>query len=498
MNNSRLLAFFFIAFLSCTGNNYAVKGNSIPGAQIQFSKTGLNYMADVAIDYLNSLIPSVSIPDIEGFLKFTYHLSNIKIEEFNIPKTSDVINFFPPDKLGVNFDGVSARMSAHYQVKVKVGFIHVSKSGTVDVKIDKTSVDASVAITSSNGHPYLTSDSCKANFGVFDIKFHGDLLDDIIDLFKREIEKHFKSKIEGVICKEIENIESDKGNQILGSFPLDIGLGGTFKGFHINYGLTSNTEISPISFTIPIEGLIYFEGHENDTGVPKPNDVVHPYNTEKYLCIDFDGDRVLGSAAYAFEVSNLSHFMIDDNILKLFPDNIKNFFKCTCDDGLCIGELIPEIKKNCQPGKSVAIDCSAIAFPGFHFNSTGVYVNGTGNGNFQIVTPDGYNMGLFDLYMDVGVLLESDLKITDWVISGDVELYEYHFEVKNSAIGEIQTKTIQKIIDEAIKYLIVGIADGILKNGIPLPKINHLNITNPQFIFGKELLSVCADFKLSL
>uniref|UniRef100_A0A0N5BGV5 BPI2 domain-containing protein n=1 Tax=Strongyloides papillosus TaxID=174720 RepID=A0A0N5BGV5_STREA len=389
-------------------------------------------------------------------------------------------------------------MSAHYQVKIKEGFIHVSKSGTVDVTIGSTSVDASVGISSLNGHPNLSNSGCTANFGVFDIKFHGNLLDDIIDLFRKEIEKHFKGKIEEVICQEIEKVESDQGNKILGSFPLDVGLTGTLEGFHIDYALTSNPESSAVSFTIPIEGLIYYEGHQNDPKIPKPNNVIHPYKTNKYLCFDFDGDRVLGSAAYAFELSKLSHFMIDDNILKLFPQNIRNFFQCTCSDGLCIGELIPEIKKNCQAGKSVAIDCSSIAFPGFHFNSSGIYVNATGNGNFQIVTPDGFSMSLFDLYMDVGILLESDLQINNWVITGDVELYEYHFEVKNSAIGPIGTKTIQKIIDEAIKYLIVGIADNILKEGIPLPKIDHINIINPQFIFGSELLSVCADFHLAL
>uniref|UniRef100_A0A0N5CG79 BPI1 domain-containing protein n=1 Tax=Strongyloides papillosus TaxID=174720 RepID=A0A0N5CG79_STREA len=218
-------------------------------------------MAGVAIDYLNSIISKINIPDIEGFLKFTYHLSEIKIEEFNIPKSSNVIQFSPPDKLGINLQGISGKMSAHYQVKIKEGFIHVSKSETVDVTIGSTSVDASLGISSLNGHPNLSNSGCTANFGVFDIKFHGSLLDDIIDLFRKEIEKHFKGKIEEVICQEIEKVESDQGNKILESFPLDVGLTGTLEGFHIDYALTSNPESSATSFTIPIEDLIYYEGH---------------------------------------------------------------------------------------------------------------------------------------------------------------------------------------------------------------------------------------------
>uniref|UniRef100_A0A0K0FHX0 Uncharacterized protein n=1 Tax=Strongyloides venezuelensis TaxID=75913 RepID=A0A0K0FHX0_STRVS len=121
-----------------------------------------------------------------------------------------------------------------------------------------------------------------------------------------------------------------------------------------------------------IENVKSDQEHQNDPKIPKPNYVIHPYDTNKYLCIDFDGDRVLGSAAYAFELSKLSHFIIDDNILKLFPQSIRNFFQCSCIDGLCIGELISEK---------------------FHFNSTSKYVNATGNVKFQTATPDSFMTG---------------------------------------------------------------------------------------------------------
>uniref|UniRef100_A0A0K0FJU4 Lipid-binding serum glycoprotein N-terminal domain-containing protein n=1 Tax=Strongyloides venezuelensis TaxID=75913 RepID=A0A0K0FJU4_STRVS len=329
----RLLDIFLTIFLTFYQRND--NGDTIPSTQIQFSSVGLNYMAGVAIDYINSAIAEVNMPDIEGLLKFTYHFSQIKIEEFNIPKSSNAFQFSPPNKLGINLQGISRKMSTHYQVKIKEGVIHLT------------------------------------NLRIFDIKLHGSLPDDKNDLFRKEIKKHFKEKIE-VICQVIEKVESDQGNKILGSFPLDIRLTGTFKGFHIDYPLTSNPESSTISFTISIEDLIYYEGHRNDLKIPKPNYVIHPYNTNKCRCIDFESDRVLDSAAYAFEFSNLSQFMIDDNILKLFQQSIRNFFQCSCIVGLCIGELITEK---------------------FHFNSTSKYVNATGNVKFRTATLDGFMAG---------------------------------------------------------------------------------------------------------
>uniref|UniRef100_A0A0K0EVQ0 Uncharacterized protein n=1 Tax=Strongyloides venezuelensis TaxID=75913 RepID=A0A0K0EVQ0_STRVS len=44
----------------------------------------------------------------------------------------------------------------------------------------------------------------------------------------------------------------------------------------------------------------------------------------------------------------------------------------------------------------------------FHFNSTSKYVNATGNVKFRTATPDGFSMSLFDLYMDVGILIKQD------------------------------------------------------------------------------------------
>uniref|UniRef100_A0A0K0F0P0 RES domain-containing protein n=1 Tax=Strongyloides venezuelensis TaxID=75913 RepID=A0A0K0F0P0_STRVS len=148
-----------------------------------------------------------------------------------------------------------------------------------------------------------------------------------------------------------------------------------------------------------------FCGHsryQNDPKIPKPNYVIHPYDTNKYLCINFDGDRVLDSAAYAFELSKLSHLMIDDNILKLFQQSIRNFFQCSRIDGYCIDELIPEK---------------------FHFNSNSIYGNATGNVKFQTATPDGFSMSLFDLYMDVGILIKQDYLIEKYCKKLDLRFH---------------------------------------------------------------------------
>uniref|UniRef100_A0A0K0EVR6 BPI1 domain-containing protein n=1 Tax=Strongyloides venezuelensis TaxID=75913 RepID=A0A0K0EVR6_STRVS len=178
-----------------------VNGNTIPGAQIQFSSVGLNYMSGVAIDYINSAIAEVNMSDIEGFLKFTYHLSQIKIKEFNI---------------------LNLQMSFNSLHLINLVSIYRKYQEKCQLIIN-----------------------CTANFNIFDIKLHGSLPDDMNDLFRKEIEKHFKEKIE-VICQVIERVESDQ----------DVWLTGTFEGFYTYYAPTSNPESSTTSFTIPIRSYI--------------------------------------------------------------------------------------------------------------------------------------------------------------------------------------------------------------------------------------------------
>uniref|UniRef100_A0AC35TS58 BPI1 domain-containing protein n=1 Tax=Rhabditophanes sp. KR3021 TaxID=114890 RepID=A0AC35TS58_9BILA len=489
-------------FWLITFSNFYLTDSVGTGAQIQFSQRGLNFIANAGIQILNSKIPGITIPDVSSFtserLKFTYDLSEIKIEQFNVPPSSNIIGMSPPDHFTINLGGISASINAHYKIKVKEGFIHVSKSGTVDASVSSTTIDASVAITSNNGHPFIQPVICNANFGAMKIEFHGDLLDDIIDLFKKEIERVIKEKLSGIICNELQSLETTEGNQFLGAIPLDEGLTGVFTGFHIDYGLTANPTATATSINIPIEGFFYFEGHQHDSAIPPANNVIFPTSDPHYLCIDFDADRVFGSAAYAFQKSSLSEFLINDNILKYFGDSVRNFFKCDCADKNCIGEIVPAIKANCIPGGSISIDANSILFPGFHFNSSGAYISATGKGGFQIETPKNVNMKLFDLEMDLGLLLNSDLKITNWKLTGDIALYDYELKVSNSAVGNINADVLQTIFKFALKDLVVGMANQILKEGIPLPQIPMATIVNPVFKFGSHSLSVCTDFTLAL
>jgi hypothetical protein len=57
-------------------------------------------------------------------------------------------------------------------------------------------------IDSHNGHPGLHPHSCGSNLGNLQVHFHGDVIDDIINLFEGLIADYVKGQVSGIICEQ--------------------------------------------------------------------------------------------------------------------------------------------------------------------------------------------------------------------------------------------------------------------------------------------------------
>lgn len=64
------------------------------------------------------------------------------------------------------------------------------------------SATISVDVTSNDGHPAMAPHSCGADLGNLQIHFHGDVIDDILDLFEKYISDYVKGKVDGIICDQ--------------------------------------------------------------------------------------------------------------------------------------------------------------------------------------------------------------------------------------------------------------------------------------------------------
>ncbi|KAK0398451.1 hypothetical protein QR680_002593 [Steinernema hermaphroditum] len=480
----------------------AVVLGTAPGAEIQVNQRGLNAFAEVGVALLNQRIPGMSIPDASSFISedmhFSWSLWDIKIDKFHVDQTKTGVSAEPSDKLNIHIVDLSFDISARYRIKVKEGWIHARKSGSIEAWTSGANTEVTVAISSESGHPHLNPVYCAANLGDFQIKFHGGLVSKIVNMFRHKIADHLKSKLNGLICREVTKIVTQDGNQALASVPFEYNLGGDASGFHVDYQLTSNPYATKQFIGVPILGKFWYDGHRNDGGIPKPSGAVQPLARNEMVCIALDGQGLFGSATYAFRQSPKSHFHIDSNLLRHFPENVRRYFSCDCSGSKeCITELIPEIKSFCRPGAAITIDAEATAFPGFHFNASGAYISAETKGQFKMVLPGGASTPLFELDAKIGILLESNLRIENWVIKGDVKLYDAELSAR-SPIVPISTNHIQALWNKALSAVVSGIADTILAHGIPIPNLPKTTPIGPKFTFNNHELIFCCDLKPTL
>jgi hypothetical protein len=389
----------------------------------------------------------------------------------------------------------SFHVQGHYHVQVGSGWLSIGKDGEFTAESHGATATSTVDFISRDGHPAISPAGCSANLGDFSVEFHGDLIDDIINLFRGAIADYLKGHLEPVLCQEVNSIEATEANAALAQIPIEIELPGEGRGFHISYGLTSNPTATDQFIAIPIQGKFWYDGHENDPQIPAPSGVT-PLNNNEMVCFEFDAGEVLGSGIYALEVSPFSHIVIDQSLLSSFPQTIRDFFQCACPDNPpCMGMIMPVIQQYCPPGGFVEIVAAVDQSAAIAVNSSGAYIGISGTGTYRAHLADGQFTNLFDVSASLGMELLSDLHIDDWTIKGRVSLYDETFTPGTSYIGPIDLTSMQSIWDYAMHIVTDQMLNAVLSNGIPLPAIPYVNPINPRFIFTDHELIFCSDLQ---
>uniref|UniRef100_A0A914WCV4 Lipid-binding serum glycoprotein C-terminal domain-containing protein n=1 Tax=Plectus sambesii TaxID=2011161 RepID=A0A914WCV4_9BILA len=236
-----------------------------------------------------------------------------------------------------------------------------------------------------------------------------------------------------------------------------------------------------------------YQGHENDAGIPQASGTIAPAQNSQDLCLNFDADEIFGSAAYALQVSPLSHLTIDQNVLGTFGSAIQHFMQCHCSDNLCIGAIIPAIGAACPEGGVVDVSAQATDVVTFNFNSTGAFGDLKATAGFQSHFPNGEMHDLFHITTTVDLEVPSNLRFEGWMIKGQVLVTGADLQLGSSLIGNIDSAAIQQIWDTVLKIVVETSISHLLEAGIPLPQLPYVNVVNPNIWFAPHALTFCTD-----
>ncbi|TKR78336.1 hypothetical protein L596_019155 [Steinernema carpocapsae] len=435
----------------------------LPTAEVQLNQRGVDSISKVGIEVLNKQLPGKRISDFEGrFSKLdgSYKLSGIQISKFFLDSKKSKVSLQPKNAVNVKVHGLAFDFEGNYDLKGKIGFIPFESKGSFVAQTVKASAEVTVEVDSNVGRPKLKLVGCSTDIGFFSISFQKGIVEEILKIFEELIGNILKKDLDVVICQQVDSIVSEDVDKFIESIPLEFGF---LAGFHFDYALHENSEVVDDSMVaLPLDTKFWFDGHKYDSGIPKPSRVVSRLSRPEMFCAAFDGPAFFGSAAYAFQVSPRSHFVIDHDLLKHVSLKIQKFFRCDCADEMCIGQILPTIQKHCKNGASLQFETNATAYVESAFGPNGLFVTVNANGTLEMVFPDDTSFDVGDVGAQIVIHIDNYLTLKkshgNLFLRGNLVLIDARI-LFYSSIGRLPEILLNMIFYEAIAPVIRQIND---------------------------------------
>lgn len=455
-----------------------------PGIVIQINQSLLDYMKDTGLTVLAGTIGQASIPDQSGEESSLFHwyLRSIHITKFSASTSSAAIALTAPSGLTATLAHVSVALHADYEMKVGKGIFSISKSGSLDITaVADASADMQIGV--SNERPQIGVSSCAGNIDNIDLTFHGDVIDDILNLFKGVIEKVVKDKLSGVICTEVTSLVASTLNPTLQGIPISIQL---YDGFYLDYSVSSSAQVLANTIEAPFAGKIFFAGHENDDGIPSAAPIAPILGVSQHICFKLDVNEVLGSAFYAGIVSGKLHEELTEQILLSL--GLPGLLACNCTAGpTCLISYLPGMEKICPSSESLGMTISMSTMPTISASAEGIVLSLTGQAAFTYKNSD---YVVIEAAAMVGLPPHS-LAFNNWKITAQLATQAGTLTVKSSKIGTIPVDKLSALYDSVVSLIIQGELNKLATNGFQLPAIPHIYPQAATFTIGTNTLSMC-------
>lgn len=96
--------------------------------------------------------------------------------------------------------------------------------------------------------------------------------------------------------------------------------------------------------------MLRFKDHKDERKLKSSGP--YPFGAPaQMVCADIDTNLVVGSMAYAFNVSKKGEFVVDKDVFKSLPPVVEQFFECDCTSpAVCLVDYIPALKEHCPKG----------------------------------------------------------------------------------------------------------------------------------------------------
>ena len=460
-----------------------------PGFRLAITAKGLDYGRKIGISVLESSLHDLSIPDLTGKQKidfgighitFTWTVSKVQIQSLTIPTSSLTSG---SNGLTLKATGISSKTGGHISVNDGHDFPHVSASTDLDITFSGISFSVSILFgNDTSGRATAKASGCSTSVADAHVHFHGGsswiykVVDKIADF-----DKMLKDKFSPTFCQGVTEAINNQLNHALETAPVIVKVD---KFAEINYALLQNPIYTPSSIVTLHKGEFEAIAHPKDAPFSPPP--LPPVNDTSQMMYIWLTEYVVNTAGLVYHESGfLAYNVTPDKVPKDIPIqlNTSSFIL-----------LIPELYKR-YPNMAMLLVVKTLKPPQVHVYPSSANLTVVGEVNVEVILPNKTVQSAFimGLTVDMNAYAWVHPNGTKQVISANITLLKFSFDIISSNIGTISTGPVNKAVQFFVDLFVVPMANIYAKRGLEIPLVEGITFINPNIGFGKGYIQISSD-----
>ncbi|ELU11065.1 hypothetical protein CAPTEDRAFT_228469 [Capitella teleta] len=472
-------------FFSVIALLLAAVGAVDPGLKFRVSHEALNYGAQEAMNVASVLLLDQDIPAFSGEAGLNlgtikYNLDQLRIIRFE-QGTADV--HLDDDNAVLDVSGIGLSLKGKWKYNYKLGFIHISDSGSFDLEASGADLKLGVVLGMGNGGKLvLSTTQCDGRINNLDVTFQGGA-SWLYNIFRSLIAKSIKGVLNDMLCEGIETAVEDHLSPVLEDFVLEFPIAdvGTLD-FHFTEAPAFNMETVETYH----KGEFFWAGDRTEVPFP-PAPLTEPDQELRMITV-WMSDYVINSLFYVLHKHDVTKFIFGAGDL---PSDHSGLLNMTCPGSACFGSILPAAIAAQFPDSTVSIEGWTLAQPTLKVDAKGVHAMAELRLDFTAVKPNGETFMLFSTSskFDASMIGEMDgskLKFKIKNISPEVTLLESNVD---GITGSLLTIIFRVGTNGVLKPMI----DDIGEQGIPIPDFDLIEYVNPYLMLKDNTIIMELD-----
>ncbi|XP_070604829.1 bactericidal permeability-increasing protein-like isoform X2 [Erythrolamprus reginae] len=407
-----------------------------PGFAGRITKKGLDYACQEGVATLRKDLPTITIPEFSG----TYRVKVIGNVNYRFYKKDR-------DSFELKIEGISI------SVGLKLGF-----DGT--------------------GRPTVTTVDCNTHISSVDINISGKWKW-LYKLFENKVESAFKNVMERKICDIVRSSINSKLQSHLQSLPVTANIDHTSD---IDYSLVGPPVATNDCIDLDLKGEFFSSTHRSPAPFPPPP-----------VSFPVDQDRMVqfGISTYFFNTAGDVYYKAEALNLWVLDEMVPPEVKIRLNTS-SFQPFIPQLKKF-YPNLPMKLRVSPSSAPSLSITPETLLMTPSVDIQAFAILPNSSLAPLFLIGVTSSVSANVDVNSTR--IFGKLKLGRLKFFLKHSDVGIFSVQLLESLINFLTASILIPQMNARLAEGIPLPLLDHLELSNPVLQAHQGFLVFASDLR---